>query len=324
MLRSGTHHPRGWPLRLLGKAALYATAALLLIPFLAPAQETAEPLGPNPDEDTRDIRRVFLRAESVLLEPGEIELETGLSYTRSRRLGTAGAGPLNRRLTLPLNFRFGISDSCEGFVSVPASYAYREFSAGEDAAVESSDTVDLGDVQAGLSYVARRETLRVPEIVATLLVRAPTGTDPYGDGGEAAPTGSGHWGVQAGLQLISTTDPVVLYGGLLLQHEFEARGLGQDIQPGNTFGYNVGLGFAVNDDVSLSAQVQGLFQTELELDGETVDGSSLEPYTLRLGVTRRWERNRFIEPSVTFGLNDDAPDVVFGLAYIHQLRDAKP
>jgi hypothetical protein len=117
-----------------------------------------------------------------------------------------------------------------------------------------------------------------------------------------------------GLAFVKSLDPVVVFWGLDYTHQFERDGLGQRVQPGETFGYNLGLGFAVNEDVSLSAQVGGAYQTETRLGGIVADGTSREPVTLRLGLTNRWSSNTYLEPSVTFGLNDDAADVGLGLS----------
>jgi hypothetical protein len=83
--------------------------------------------------------------------------------------------------------------------------------------------------------------------------------------------------------------------------------------------YSMGLGFSVNDDVSLSGRFAGVLQGNWEIDDEKVEGSSYEPMTLRVAATMRCRRHTYLEPAVSFGLNDDAADVFVGAALILRL-----
>ena len=157
-----------------------------------------------------------------------------------------------------------------------------------------------------------------PEIIATIQYLEPTGTDPYGEEGTKADTGIGHRALTGGVQFVKTSDPIVLFGGISYLHQFETRALEQDIQPGGTIEFNLGLSFAANDDLSISGQAIGSYQGDLELDGKRLDGTSEEPYFLRFAVTSRWIAGTFLEPSVTLGLNDDADSYRFGLAIIRR------
>ncbi|HPY49851.1 MAG TPA: hypothetical protein PLO68_08325, partial [Sedimentisphaerales bacterium] len=114
-------------------------------------------------------------------------------------------------------------------------------------------------------------------------------------------------------------DPLVLFGGIGYLHQFSRHANGQKYEPGPGLQYSMGLGFSVNDDVSLSGRFAGLLQGNWDVDGETVEGSSYEPMTLRVAATMRCRRNTYIEPEVTFGLNDDAPDVFVGVALIRRV-----
>ena len=64
-------------------------------------------------------------------------------------------------------------------------------------------------------------------------------------------------------------------------------------------------------------QVNGIFETEnTKLNGRRISGSSQESVNLQLGVTAQLTKHVFVEPLVSFGLTDDAPDVVLGFNVI--------
>jgi len=275
-----------------------------------------ESLGPKP-EDEEDLRSIFLRDASVILPRGTWDLEVGLEYRRAKTDELPFDSDLTRQVRLPLTARFGIRKGMEGIVSVPLIYSYREVS--EGGTVDSDDEFGLGDVTTGVSFQIMKEKASWPELLGTVQVRAPSGEDPYrGDGTEPL-FGSGHWALAASLQWVRTADPLVLFGGIGYLHQFSRHANGQKYEPGPGLQYSMGLGFSVNDDVSLSGRFAGLLQGNWDVDGETVEGSSYEPMTLRVAATMRCRRNTYIEPEVTFGLNDDAPDVFVGVALIRRV-----
>jgi hypothetical protein len=93
---------------------------------------------------------------------------------------------------------------------------------------------------------------------------------------------------------------------------------GIDIEGGQSINYSFGAGFAINNQISLSGQFFGAYQTEIELNGEEIDGSNREPMALRSSLTYRISDGQYLEPAVTYGLNDSAPDVILQLSYSHR------
>lgn len=296
-----------------GKGA--ASAPELTAQVATPRIEVTKPIGQKP-EDAEDIRRLFLRESSVLLGPGQVELETGLRYQRTQSISTFEKAR-QRQLTFPVALRTGLLQRAEGFLTLPLVYAQQDITV--QALRTSHDTFGIGDISSGLKYVLAQEGSRWPEFIATATVTAPTGSAPAADG---VSTGAGHWALGGGLQLIRTLDPIVLFGGLGYTYRFGARHFyldGQhDVEPGHTFDYNLGVGFAVNERISLSTQLSGSYQTEDTVDGKSMAGSSREPVLLRLGVTHRWTRQTYAEASVAYGLDSDAPDFILGLSLSHR------
>jgi hypothetical protein len=76
--------------------------------------------------------------------------------------------------------------------------------------------------------------------------------------------------------------------------------------PGEQISYQMGVGFAVNDRVTLSTAFQGFYITNTALENKIVPGTNLEPMSLRFAATIA--RNcRILEPFVIVGMTDSAP-----------------
>jgi hypothetical protein len=273
-----------------------------------------QPIGQKP-EDQDDINKLFLRQTSVLLRPGEAEMEFGFSYKRKLDEIFGIMRYTERELLVPVSLRYGLFQGGEAFVSIPFGYAHREIDYMGD--IQRSDLSGIGDTSAGIRYQILKETNNHPEIIASLAFCAPSGCGPYKDPNNIT-LGSGHWSITPGIQFVKTFDPVVIFGGIDYTYSFARQGLGQEIQPGAAFGYNIGMGFAINQDISVSTQLLGSIKTETRLDGKWVGGSSREPVGMRMALTTRWSKKLYVEPSATFGLNTDHPDFILGTGFVYR------
>lgn len=293
------------------------------------ASPGAPPQGPAPSAPTQgpptigqepeapdDIRKVFLRQATVLLNAGQVEVEGAFNYLHTQSVSSI----LNarfRQFQLPLASRVGLFDRAEGFVSVGVTSVRQDLGFADN--VLSHHEAGIGDVTAGFNYELMRETASGPDMIASVAVGAPTGSKPNEQG---LSLGTGHWATRLGVQFIRTVDPVALFAGASYQHEFDARyflGDGvHEIDQGETAGYNFGFGFAVNDNISLSVQVIGSYQSEAKADGQRIFASSREPVSLRYALTYRRSQGTYVEPSVIVGLDDDAPNFALGMSLTHR------
>jgi hypothetical protein len=288
-------------------------------PRVTQSDETVKPkkIGQKPP-DEEDIRKIFLRQSSVLLQPRQMEFEIGISYKHNQSTSPFYIEKF-RQFDVPLTFRVGINDRIAGYVSMAASLIRKEhYSSFESIKHKKSG---IGDTTAGLNFEIFRETAHWPEIISTLSFQAPTGGSPQEEDGGIS-IGTGHWAGTIGVQFIKTTDPVVLFWGLHYTHDFAAHHYFYDsihkVQPGETFGYNFGFGFAVNEDISLSVQVLGSYQCETEIDGMKISGSSVEPVALRSALSYRFSKSTYIEPFMEAGLNNDQTDFIIGVSATHK------
>ena len=271
-------------------------------------------LGPAPS-DADDIRRVFLRQSSMVLRPGLYEMETGLSYAREKRAIPSPPSDVYRQFTFPFTLRAGLFPRVEAFLAMPMAYAYRK--ATDGTITKDDDMADFGDTSGGVSVQLKQRSESWPDIVGSVSVSAPTGDDPY-DSDLGVGLGSGFWKTAASLQFISISDPLVLFWGVGFGHSFEEEFSGVEIQPGNSIVYNFGFAFAVNPDISLGTQFLGNFFEKSEKDGVEQAGSSSEPMSLRVSLTRRWKPDVYLEPYAEFGLNDEATDTTIGFAMLNR------
>ena len=112
---------------------------------------------------------------------------------------------------------------------------------------------------------------------------------------------------------IDTIDPVILFYGAgvvrRLSREFHDRTF--NVQPGIEFRYRFGVGFAVNDRLTLSSALFGSHLRDSTINDQRFVGSMREPVNLRIAATIAAD-DHIQEPFVEFGLTDDATNVSMG------------
>ena len=92
----------------------------------------------------------------------------------------------------------------------------------------------FGDINFGASYRLMRETVNRPDIVLNARVKPPTGRHPWGvelvevpgtlenlKVPERLSTGSGVWGASAGVSVLKTIDPMVVFGSFTYFYNFK-------------------------------------------------------------------------------------------------------
>jgi hypothetical protein len=217
----------------------------------------------------------------------------------------------------------------EAYVAAPYIFQHVETSSASALAgtntVATQSSSGYGDLSFGVKYHLLMENKYIPDVIVSLGVTAPTGEEKSEPILASMSAGNGFWDFTPGVQFIRTFDPVVLFWGVDFTHSMARTRNQQKEQPGDAIGYNFGMGFAINDDVSISAQVVGAYQTEWYYDNIKAAGSAREPTVLRLALTSRSHGNLYFEPSVSLGINDDAPDFSVGFSAVYRFgskRDA--
>tara|TARA_B100000929_G_scaffold272462_1_gene244011 strand:- start:397 stop:1587 length:1191 start_codon:yes stop_codon:yes gene_type:complete len=335
-------------------------AGLLLAGAAAPAlaqqtvgAEQQEAL--ESQEASRSVQDIF-REEHALFSD-RLTIEPGITYTYSDRdslalrgflaLDAIFLGELNldnvetHITTLDINTRYGLTDRLEASINVP--FVYRtttiqsiggEFST-ERNVEDDVDEAGLGDISASLSYRLLPETVERPDVVVSLGVRAPTGKDPYGIEIEQSdtagnlsvpkelPTGNGVWGVTAGVSVLKTLDPAIVFANLgytyNIEEDFDDISAGEgdqraDVDLGDSISAGFGTAFALNERLSLALSYSHEYirKTEITPEGgnETeVIGSDATIGVFNIGGTYAMTDSTSVVTNLGIGMTDDASDI---------------
>ena len=282
--------------------------------------------------EQRNLR--FLRRQSILLDPGEYEFDVTLQYlvdeadfALARIEGNVlQIGEVTRRqrlLLLPIEFRLGLSQKTQAFVNVPFGWSNGEFAFLGDE--EFDNAGGIGDVSTGITRLLHEGVNGTRDVLAALAFSAPTGRSDVVSAltVPGSSLGEGFWSLTMGLTFIQTYDPVVVFYGAGYRHRFD-RTFDDEIavSPGKQAYYRLGVGFAVNPSVTLSASFLGSYIGANKINGVRVAGGIQEPMQVRLAATVSKNKNcrpdsrlTTIEPFVNFGVSDDAVDSLFGISW---------
>jgi hypothetical protein len=270
------------------------------------ATKTPTPIGDAPEEESAED--VFLRSQRVLLNPGDVTLELGLSHARNddQAFASTGGGVVlgafeDDTFTTSLIARLGLFSDTEIFASIPYRRQTSQVFAGSQK-IDGTVVTEFGDLRLGLRQSVVRERLGVPEIIVTVESLIPTHESSYALGG--------------GVALVKSVDPAVLFANMNYRHTFSEDFLDVTrLAARDRIDASAGFAFALNDTLTLSAAASALFTSEDAFTNATLRNQ--ESYSLQFGLTSLLTKGLYIEPTVSFGLNESATDVVLGVNFVY-------
>jgi len=250
-------------------------------------------------------------------------------------------------LTGAVAARYGITNRMELEVRVPYVYSTNDTISREIFTGTAQDNVfnsnghALGDVEMTLRYQFNDGGPDKFYYIGWLRFKSATGKSPFdvvtdcvtrcvgnttGTGLPLEqPTGSGFYAIQPGLTWLFPSDPVVFFGNFSYLHSFGRDNLsltilnGQkdfigSVQPGDIWGFNIGMGLALNEKASVSLGYDQSIVLPTTQNGQTVPGSvRVILATLLVGYSYRLSPKTTLNLSIGAGLTRDTPDVVFTL-----------
>ncbi|WP_200762611.1 transporter [Nitrosophilus alvini] len=296
----------------------------------------------------------------VLLKKGQKEFENAFSFSYSSAkqiylesfaildpvfltLGQFGIENIKRHtFSDTISFRYGLRDNIQAEIGVPILYRYDRYSkvgTGEGEGDSHSEAGGIGDVSVSLSYQPIRETDTTPAMITNLSFKFKNGKSPFDidQYSDDLPLGSGYYSVKAGINLVKTIDPVVVFGGISYSYNIEedvnyvvldengsiVSGLSK-IDPGDTISINIGLGYAVSYNFSLGFQFVDDYTLSTEVwkyDGSstaqkvTVANSTLNSAQFKLTAGWAISDKKSINFGLGMGLTSDSPDYVFEVRF---------
>ncbi|MFO1186838.1 MAG: hypothetical protein U1E87_04965 [Alphaproteobacteria bacterium] len=247
---------------------------------------------------------------------------------------------------------------------------------GDPARVLENNGNGFGDIDFGFQYQINRPSSGWPYYVANLRFKSDTGKGPFDvsrnlqTGIETElPTGSGFWSMEPSVTVIWPSDPAVLYANIgyrwnmardvnkIVKDEFKDASLPgpapiirtrrtvlqiKDVDPGDSVSASMGMGFGLNDQISLSlgyahswvlrtestqTQSKYLIGGSVFAPGSPINSSELEepPVTsrpksamaqvgsLQIGTSVNVNQHYGFNVNLSIGVTSDAPDVTLGL-----------
>ena len=243
-----------------------------------------------------------------------------------------------------LTARYGLTNRVELEARVP--YVYRSDTgvgraflqgAATNTTVFDSSGHGIGDVEATARYQFNDGGADRPYYIGSLRYKSRTGKDPFevetsravlgfqNDGVQTSlPTGSGFHGVQPALTVLYPSDPAVFFGTVSYLHSFRRSHVVRQtdtgpeelgsVSPGGIFGFNFGMGLALNDRSSFSIGYDQASVGKTKLNGQVApDSVRVQLGTLLLGYSLRLSAQRTLSLSLGAGLTRDTPDLTLTL-----------
>ncbi|MCC7548095.1 MAG: acetate kinase [Burkholderiales bacterium] len=321
----------------------------------APPPATVGQAPPQP-ADTRppEIAPIFDQP-GVLTPRGKFVLEPAFeySYSNSTRVSVIGfeifpailVGVLDIRTanrssySAILTGRYGITNRLEAEIKLPWVYRTETLQAREFLEASFADDTfhadgnGLGDVELALRYQFNQGGVEKPYYIGTLRLKTRTGTDPFevdlepslphgGGRLRELPTGTGFIGLRPELTVIYPSDPVVFFGSVhylwnIKRNDVKTQlGSRLDIDPGDAFGFNFGMGLALNDRASFSVGYEHTTYLKNEIDGRTpASDLTVQLGSLLVGYSYKIGSRSYLNLALGVGATRDAPDVQINLRF---------
>lgn len=317
-------------------------------PSISPNQIPSKPVGQAPPGATEkprppEIPRLSDTVGGVLTRKGNIVVEPSMqyAYTSNNRvfldaftfIPAIAIGLIDLRAVKRHSFigtlgtRYGVTDRLELEFRVP--YVYRNDSqrsrpvaigAGIDETFNATGN-DIGDLEFAGRYQLTTGSGGWPILVGNVVGTVPTGKSPFevkyvqAQGVPGAtfptelPTGVGYWSVQPSITALYPTDPAVFFGNVSYTYNAETNTNVGKVNPGDTLGISFGMGFGVNERSSFSLGYSHKHVLDSEVDGRTIDGSTLDIGQLLVGYSFKYSKQTTFNLSLGIGTTDDAQDV---------------
>ena len=263
--------------------------------------------------------------EYTLMKKGSLSLEYSClySYFSSDIIKSAASVEqhANHNITNQIYTEYALRDNFSANLSVP--FAYKFDKVGTASAQEETD---FGDVSIGVQMQPFKAGSDIPATIFSAGVSLPFGSSPYKiNPATSLATGSGFYSVNAGASLSQTMDPLVAFGNLSYNYNFQAAGLNQNwtsgsnltrVDPGSSVSVAMGFGYALSYKASLNLSTQftyGFSNQYYFSNAATYGSGSSVSASFSIGTGWKITPTRSIALKLGIGLTSSDPDFSFSV-----------
>ena len=212
-----------------------------------------------------------------------------------------------------LTYRLGLPWNTQFDLRIPYGHQkFRSFSA--DGTEETLNDNGPGDIEVGLSAQLYQGQGRWPDVEASLRYKSDSGNSPFDAEDGDIFVGTGYKSFNLLLTAVKVNDPVVYFGGIdYTSNRSTTQSIGK-FNPGDSWGFNLGLAIALNLNNSISFAYDQHFTQKSRLDGIKLPGSYSTTGIFSIGSTYSLTDTSTIDFSVGIGVTEDSPDLLVSMA----------
>lgn len=275
------------------------------------------------------LENTLIERGGLLLPVWAYSLEPSLSYIQSSAenivvdgftifpvlvVGDIVSERVVRDLTVfNLTYRMGLPWNTQFELRIPYGHQkFRSFSA--DGTEETLNDNGPGDIEVGLSTQLYQGRGRWPDVEASLRYKSDSGKSPFDAAEGDIFVGTGYKSFNLLLTAVKVNDPVVYFGGIdYTSNQSTSQSVGK-FDPGDSFGFNLGLAIALNLNNSISFAYDQHFTQKSRLDGVKLPGSYSTTGIFSIGSTYSLTDISTVDFSVGIGVTEDSPDLLVSMA----------
>ena len=255
------------------------------------------------------LKLLELKRESYLARRGEVILDLVSSYSQDHTV-IPWKVINSSSYDLSATVRLGISNRLEAYLRLPFSSLFKEEFVTD---WQRYRAVGMRDPTLGFEYELSQEKFNRPATYLTIGARLPLAKSSYDNLAEdELELGSGHYATNWGLSFLKSIDPCVIYWGLEYLWTFKK----EKFDPADLINYYGGLGWSLNQQVSLNLGISGTVVGEDKriISGvEQVESSAYNLTGMSIGSTFVINPNFCISPTLVLGITDEENDFLFSL-----------
>lgn len=278
------------------------------------------------DEESaqRALERTLVQSGALLLQKGQIDFETKLSFARNQQSVPAFAESDTERLAASqehkdstlgafLHLRIGLLFDSQLELGIPYQYidSSSAFKVRFDViSQENRYEHGFGDITVGIAKTLLKEKGQRPDLIARLSWDADNGKN--NEQNNLLIGGTGHNEFTGSLTVTKRQDPLIFTGNI----RYEYAETKHNTQPGDSIALTIGTVLAASPETSIRLALNQTFLNETEVNHQKIIGSDQVIGSLSIGASSVLNWGNFLNVSVDMGLTEEATDYSLNIAYI--------